>query len=137
MMKSGGVTFRCRPDRRCVPPRTQAPFLRRSCAGTISICATALVLALAAITAGCGTTEGDRNMSPPQAEAQASSVKEGGVWRESLHGDPTSIDPAFCGHGGYKVERLLFTGLATFDQNADLAMQPGLPTTPPSPVPRS
>ncbi|HEV3364991.1 MAG TPA: ABC transporter substrate-binding protein, partial [Acidimicrobiia bacterium] len=91
-----------------------------------SIRASGLALLLAMTAAGCGTTEKDLTASPVPADVSAGRVKDGGVWRESLHGDPTSLDPAFGGHGGYKLVKLLFTGLTTFEQNRDLTMHPGV-----------
>lgn len=91
----------------------------------VSIRVGGFLVVLAAVTAGCGSTEGT-GTAPPPADVTASKVRDGGIWRESLHGDPTSLDPAYGGHGGYKLVRLLFTGLTTFDRNPDLTMQPGV-----------
>lgn len=87
--------------------------------------ATAICLALVA--AACGGSNDDNAGGTAQPGGQTGgAVKTGGVFRVPI-GEPASIDPYQARESeGSNVTVRLFTGLVTYDGNAELKMRPGV-----------
>ncbi len=84
----------------------------------------AAALALSLVAAACGGTDNDN--AGGQTSSTASGAKAGGVFRVPI-GEPSSIDPYQARESeGSNVTVRLFTGLVTFDGNAELKMRPGV-----------
>ena len=92
---------------------------RRTRVGVAAVC-------LALVAAACGGSDDDEGAGGQTGGQTGGTVKTGGVFRVPI-GEPAAIDPYNARESeGSNVTVRLFTGLVTYDGNADLKMRPGV-----------
>ncbi|MDP1804503.1 MAG: ABC transporter substrate-binding protein, partial [Acidimicrobiales bacterium] len=83
-------------------------------------------ICLALLAAACGGSDDDDGAGGQTGQTTNQDAKKGGVFRVPI-GEPSAIDPYNARESeGSNVTVRLFTGLVTYDGNAELKMRPGV-----------
>jgi oligopeptide transport system substrate-binding protein len=101
----------------------------RSTGVTTRVGVAAVCLALLAAACGGDSDDSSSGQTGGQTNSTTGSAKKGGVFRIPI-GEPAAIDPYNARESeGSNVTVRLFTGLVTYDGNAELKMRPGVAET--------